>query len=135
MQKRGRTVVTNAEVYQCIVDMTTANPRRTASRQAVADDLGVPFELVDAHFDRLLDAGRIRRVIAGVFEPTDILPNKIISVTQLPEGNVRVDIGDVCVDLNQADIRTMLSLLGGHLLFSREALQSIRDRTRGRDET
>ena len=113
-RRRGRTVVSAEAVFQCIVDMTLANPRVSATRQAVAQELGVKYTLIDDHIDKLLERGRIRRVISGIFEPTEIRPDRAVSVTTLPDGMVKLELGDECIELTPREIRMVLQGLGGY---------------------
>ena len=112
----GRTLVTNEQVYQCIVDLVTGNPRRTATRQVIASELQVPYALVDEHIDRLLDKGRIRRVVPGVFEPSKVWPDKVIGTLVLPDGRVKLEIDDLVLEPTRRDVRNILYCLGGFAL-------------------
>lgn len=66
---RGGTVVTQDAVYNKYAEMFTAEPRRIATRVSVANELGVPYALVDDHTRRLIRSGLLKRVRPGVFVP------------------------------------------------------------------
>lgn len=97
--RRGPTVVSNEAVYQCYVDLCAANPPITATRQAVADHLGIPFRIIDEHTDRLLTAKRLRRVLPGVFEPVERPENRAITFTIVPGAGAKLEIGDQVLDI------------------------------------
>lgn len=111
----SKTLVTTEEVYQCIVDLCSANPPRTASRKIVAHDLGVPYPLVDEKFDRLFELGRIRRVSDGAYEPVQMSADQVVSASWIPgvAKPVKLEIGDICIDLTLRDVRSILFVLGG----------------------
>ena len=115
-RRRGsKTVVTTEEVFQAMVDLTTANPPRSATRHSVAQELGVPYQLVDEKVDKLLEQARIRRIAQGVFVPTQISPDQVVSASWVPgvPRPVKLEIGDVCMDLTLRDVRSILYVLGG----------------------
>lgn len=98
--RRGPTVVSNEAVYQCYVDLSRANPPVAATRQAVCDQLSVPFRIIDEHTDRLLRAGRLRRILPGVFEPTGVIEIRAVTFTAMPDGSGKLEIGDQVLDLS-----------------------------------
>ena len=97
--RRGPTVVSNEAVFQCFVDLCGANPPIQATRQAVSDQLAVPFRIIDEHTDRLLRAGRLRRVLPGVFEPVGQVEVRAVTFTALPDGGGVLEIGDQVLNL------------------------------------
>mgnify|MGYP000072399487 FL=1 len=114
--RRGPTVISNEAVYQCYVDLCGANPPITATRQVVADTLGVPFRIIDEHTDRLLAANRLRRVLPGVFEPIERMENRAVSFTTIPGGGAKLEIGDQIIDiLNMREGSMILGLIDGWL--------------------
>ena len=114
--RRGPTVVSNEAVYQCYVDLNGANPPIQATRKSVAYALSVPEKIIDEHTDRLFRAGRLTRVLPGVFEPTEKIENRAVSITDLPHGAAKVEIGDQVLDLqNMREGWIMLGLLKGWL--------------------
>ena len=98
--RRGPTVVSNEAVYQCYVDLAGANPPVAATRQAVSEQLGVAFRIIDEHTDRLLRAGRIRRILPGVFEPAGVTEIRAVTFTAMPDGSGKLEIGDQVLDLS-----------------------------------
>lgn len=99
-RRRGKTLVSNQAVLQCIIDMHTANPSRPATRRAVSDEMGVPYKLIDEHFDKLLAREKIVRVLPGIFAPVGIRANRAVTGTDLPHGEFKIEIGDQVVQVN-----------------------------------
>lgn len=118
-RRRGKTMVSNQAVMQCIVDLHTANPSKLATRHSIAEELGVGYRLVDEHVDKLLAKGLIYRVVAGVFAPVHIRSNRAVSGTALPSGEFKVEIGDQVLDVNPWEaslvMRQLRSWLDQHL--------------------
>lgn len=99
-------------VYQTILDLHNAS--RIATRSVVKEMTGLTYSVVDDHVKRMLEDGRLRRCAPGVFEPIEELPPaQAISLTVLPTGMAKLEIGDVCLDLNPSDCRRIGSLFRG----------------------
>lgn len=115
-RRRGKTIVTSADVLRAIIDLSQANPPKEATRKTIAHELGVGYHLIDEHVDRLLERKQIRRVIQGVFAPVDMVPDKVVSSTFVPGGRIKLDIDDVCHDLSLRDVRAIVGTLAGFAL-------------------
>lgn len=99
-------------IYQTILDLHNAG--RIATRSVVKEMTGQSYSVVDDHVKRMLEDGRLRRCAPGVFEPIEELPPaQAISLTVLPTGMAKLEIGDVCLDLNPSDCRRIGSLFRG----------------------
>lgn len=99
-------------VFQTIQDLHNAG--RIATRSVVKELTGQSYSVVDDHVKRMLEDGRLRRVSPGVFEPVEELPAaQAISLTVLPSGMAKLEVGDACLDLNPADCRRIGSLFRG----------------------
>jgi len=112
--RRGPTVISNEAVYQCYVDLNGRNPPVAGTRQAVCEQLGVPFRIIDEHTDRLLDAGRLVRILPGIFEPVERVENRAISFTTIPGGRAKLEIGDQVMDIqNMREANLIINLMQG----------------------
>lgn len=120
-RKRGRTLVSGQQILQCIVDLHTSNPQRLATRKAIAEELALPFQIVDEHIDRLLAKGLINRVIAGVFEPAHIRPHRAVTLTTLPSGELKIEIGEQVLDVDAWEASVIMHKLRGSLERHRPA--------------
>lgn len=113
-RRRGRTIVSNSEVYQCIVDFTVANPPRSVTKKMVSAALGVAYKLVDEHFERLVDAKKIRKTMNGLYEPVEIRADRAVSCTVVHGAGVKLEVGDgVLDDLSPREVQAVLRSLAG----------------------
>ncbi|RUR65891.1 hypothetical protein EJP67_02330 [Variovorax guangxiensis] len=105
-----------ALIYRTILDLAEAN--KVATRQVLMETLGLPYSIVDDHVKRMIEDGRLRRVMPGVFEPVlEAAEDRAISVTHLPGGGAKLEIGDLCADLTLRELR-MLAMASGGVLFA-----------------
>jgi len=87
---------------------------RIATRPVVADVLGVAVGRLDEHVKYLLELGLLRRLNPGVYEPADVLPHsKPVSLTHLPDGRMKLDVGEVCIEMTPPECRAIASMLLG----------------------
>lgn len=99
-------------IYQAIVDLTNSN--RIVSRQVLVDITGLTYGVIDDHVKRMIEGGRLRRVANGIFEPVlEASEDRAVSITHLPGGLCKLEIGDVCVDLTLREARMVGMATGG----------------------
>jgi hypothetical protein len=114
-------------VYQTIVDLHNAG--RVATRSVVKDLTGLNYGVVDDHVKRMLEDGRLRRVVAGVFEPVEEMPSaRAVSLTRLPNGMAKIEIGDHVIDVVPSEERQLASMLAGRAV-EMSGLQNARELT------
>ena len=84
------------------------------SRQRLVELTGLNYTKVDDHVSRWIEDGFMRRVLDGVYEVVDPVPEpRAISVTVLPGGVAKLEVGDTCVDLYPQERRTLANMLLG----------------------
>ena len=99
-------------IYQTIVDLQQAG--RQASRQVLMEELDLKYTQIDDVVKRLVDDGKLRRVANGVFEPIIEYPEmSAISHTWLPDGMIKIEIGDFMVTLAPPQQRALARMLMG----------------------
>ena len=99
-------------ILAVIADLTEHGHQ--ASRRRIADETGLKIGTVDDHIGRLRDDGLVRPTLAGVFELVDTTPDRAISVTALPRGQFKIEVGDdVCEALTPRETLALSKLLGG----------------------
>ena len=82
------------QVYQAIVTLHESG--RVATRDRLSDVIEITPEKLDEHLRMLKDARRIRPIERGVFVPIyEFPPPRAMSLTVLPNGYAKVDLGDV----------------------------------------
>jgi len=75
---------------------TTAEKR--INRQSIAALTGLRPTIVDDHVERLRDAGKLARAGKGDLELLETFPPpRPISKTELANGLVKIEVGDVCL--------------------------------------
>lgn len=106
-------------LFQLIVDLGNCN--RLATRNVLMEESGLPYTIIDDHVKRMIDDGRVRRVSNGVFEAVPPAPeDRAVSVTHLPGGGVKLEIGDICAELSHREARMIaMATAGVTLLFGR----------------
>lgn len=111
-KKRTRSPLTGQMIFQTIVDLGNSN--RIATRQVLVESLGFSYAVVDDHVKRMIEDGRLRRVMSGVFEAVPAGPeDRAISITHLPGGFAKLEIGDVCVELSLREVRMVAMATAG----------------------
>ena len=104
-----------AAILQAITDLTEHGHQ--ASRRRIAEVTGLRMSTVDDHITRLREQGVIRSLYAGLFELVDTTPDRAVSVTALPRGQFKVEVGnDVCEALTPRETLALSKLLAGVVL-------------------
>lgn len=105
------------QVYRSIVEFRETG--RVASRRTIAEATDLPLTIVDDRVKHLKGVGLIRLAgdVAGIFEPTeDRADDRAQSVTFMPTGRVKYEIGDTVLDLSQREARAAGALFAGFAL-------------------
>lgn len=112
------TVSTNSTgqvIWDCIVSLREAG--QVISRQRLMELTDFPYTKVDDHVSRWIEEGRMRRLVDGVYEVVDPLPEpRAISVTDLHNSMVLIEIGDQELRLFTPEARALARQLGGFAL-------------------
>lgn len=99
-------------VYQAVQELRAAD--QIATRETVAALTGLKLSIVDDRLGALVDNGRLKRLIRGVYELVEVYPApRIISKTILPNRYVKYDIGDDVITLTPTEDRALASLMRG----------------------
>lgn len=90
------------------------------SRQRLMELTGLRYTLVDDHISRWIEEGRMRRVVDGVYELTEPMPEpRAVSVTDLHNGQTMIECGDQVIHLWPTEIRALgLRLVGSAMQFA-----------------
>ena len=87
------------------------------SRQRLMELTGLRYTLVDDHISRWIEEGRMRRVVDGVYELTEPMPEpRATSVTDLHNNMVLIEVGDQELRVYQPEARALARQLGGFAL-------------------
>lgn len=100
-------------VLAAVKDLRAAEQQ--ASRDVLARALDVPLTTVDDHIATLLNQNLIYRVTPGVYElVTPMPPARAQSLTLLPDGWAKWEIGDAELLMTPRELRMAAKLFSGH---------------------
>lgn len=106
----------NKTTLQQILDTVQElhNLEQIVTREAVREVTGLALTTVDDRLAVLVDRGDITRIGRGVFVPAvKHPPARPISKTVLPDGTVKIEIGDVLLDLTPREDRHLAAMMAG----------------------
>lgn len=87
---------------------------QVATRETVHDLTGLKLTVVDDRLGVLVDDGKLKRVLRGVYVPVETFPPaRDISKTILTDGRVKYEIGDDVLTLTPKEDRALSSLTAG----------------------
>ena len=108
----------NQQVWDACVDLS--NQERHITRKVLAERTGLKMQIVDDHVERLITYGRLRRLGSGVLEIVEQFPPRPISKTVIPNGLVKIEIGDHCLDLTPKEARVIGELFCAEVIAARD---------------
>lgn len=115
----AKKVSSTDQVYQSVWEARERG--RVATRQTIQAETGLALTIVDDRVKHLKAVGKIRLAggLAGAFEPTeDRDEDRAISHTILPNGRIKLEIGDAVIDLSMREAKNIgLSFAGFALQF------------------
>lgn len=93
-----------AIIWETVVGL--ANDERSITRRVLQDATGLSYEVIDDHIKRLETAGKVIKAGKGLIEIVPIYPpERPQSLTAMPSGIVKWEIGDSCVELTPPEMR------------------------------
>lgn len=91
-------------IWETVVGL--ANEERSITRRVLQDATGLSYEVIDDHIKRLETAGKVVKAGKGLIEVVPIYPpERPQSLTAMPSGIVKWEIGDSCVELTPPEMR------------------------------
>lgn len=94
--------------------------RQTITPELLAEKSGIKVSTIKDVLERLRERSRICRVRPGVYEPLGVLGEpRAISVTMVPRGGIKIEIGDELIRLVPEEARNLAVMLNGYgMLFA-----------------
>lgn len=93
------------------------NEQQEARREEIASLIDLPMVIIDERLKILVNQGELIRVKRGVYKPrVSMPPTRIISISDLPDGTVTIDIGDDVLTLTPREARTLALQLAGRVM-------------------
>jgi len=103
---------TKQQILDAVQDMH--NAEQMVTREALRELTGLTLTIIDDRLATLVDDGLLIRKSRGVFVPAVIHPPaRPISKTVMPDGLVKIEIGDEVLTLTPREDRTLASLQAG----------------------
>lgn len=91
-------------IWETMVDLT--NDERSISRQILRDATGLTMTVIDDHIARLETIGKIVKVGKGLVEIVQTFPpERIQSLTPLPNGKVKWEMHDIYAEFTPPEAR------------------------------
>ncbi len=108
--KASKPITSTDRIYDAVRELRGLE--QIATRETVASLTGLKLSVVDDRLRTLVDDGKLKRLLRGVYELVEDYPEtRAISKTVLPSGYVKYDIGDEVITLTPTEDRT-LAMLG-----------------------
>ena len=106
---------TKQQILDAIQDLH--NAEQMVTREALQEVTGLKLTIIDDRVAVLVDEGLVIRKGRGVFVPAvQHPPARPISKTVMPDGAVKIEIGDTVLDLTPREDRLLASIQAGAAL-------------------
>lgn len=108
----SKPIPSTERIFQAVRELRAMD--QIATRETVAELTGLKLSVVDDRLRNLVDDGRLKRLLRGVYELVESFPEpRAISKTVLPNGAVVYDIGDDVWTLSPQEARVLAELSMG----------------------
>lgn len=108
----SKPIPSTERIFQAVRELRAMD--QIATRETVAELTGLKLSVVDDRLRNLVDDGRLKRLLRGVYELVESFPEpRAISKTVLPSGAVVYDIGDDVLTLSPQEARVLAELSMG----------------------
>lgn len=101
------TITSTQRIYDAVRDLRAQD--QIATRETVAELTGLKLTIVDDRLRALVDDGRLKRLIRGIYELVEVFPPaRTISKTVLDNGFTMIEVGDdVVLHLTPSEDRAL----------------------------
>ena len=112
-QKHSSKEITSTQrVLDAVRDLRELD--QIATRETVAELTGLKMGIVDDRLRALVDDGRLKRLLRGIYELVETYPEpRELSCTTLSNGWVKLELGDALLSLTPTEARRAARALGG----------------------
>ena len=108
----SKPIPSTERIFQAVRELRAMD--QIATRETVAELTGLKLSVVDDRLRTLVDDGKLKRLLRGVYELVESFPEpRAISKTVLPSGAVVYDIGDEVLTLSPQEARVLAELSMG----------------------
>lgn len=110
--EKSMPIPSTQRVYDAVRDLREAD--QIATRETVADMTGLKLGVVDDRLRTLVDDGRLKRLLRGVYELVEFFPApRVMSCTILSNGWIKMEVGDELLTMTPSEARRATRALGG----------------------
>lgn len=105
--------VSSQEILDWVTDLH--EKEQVVSREVLTEVTGMKLSIVDEHLRNLVNTGKIKRVTRGVFVPVRVMqPARLISTSLLPDGWLKIEVGDDVMTLTPREARMLGTMMQGY---------------------
>lgn len=106
------TITSTQRIYDAVCELHALE--QVATRETVAELTGLKLTVVDDRLGALVDDERLKRVLRGVYVPVEQHPPaRPMAKMILPNGTVKIEIGDEVLTLTPKEDRALAMLQAG----------------------
>ena len=108
-------VSTSQSIWDAILGMRAAG--QAISRQRLMEITGLTYTRVDDHVSRWIEDGRLRRVLDGVYELVDPMPEpRTVFISDLPDGMTLIEVGEESLRIWPREAQVLGTRLAGNAM-------------------
>lgn len=105
-------ITSTQRIYEAVRELRQLE--QTATRESVADLTGLPLSIVDDRLRALVDDGKLKRLLRGIYELVEqFAPPRPMSCSILTDGQVNFEIGDAVLLFSPQEARSAARALAG----------------------
>lgn len=110
-----QTTATSQIIWDAILGMRANS--QAISRQRLQELTGLSYTKIDDHVSRWIEDGRLRRVVDGVYELVDPMPEpRTVMFSDTPEGMTVIEVGDQVLQIWPRECQIIGMRLRGNLV-------------------
>ncbi|WP_423454286.1 hypothetical protein [Ottowia sp. VDI28] len=99
-------------IYEAVRELRAQE--QIATRETVAELTGLKLSIVDDRLRALVDDTKLKRLLRGIYELVETFPPaRSMSKTIMPNGTVKIEIGDDVLELTPTEDRSLALLQAG----------------------
>ncbi len=99
-------------VLDTITRLFEVSGKVPVTRQDVMQETGIKGDALKEHLDALIYDGLLYRVDRGLYAPIDHKPTRPISITDMPDGSVKIEVGDEMINLSANEHKVVAARMG-----------------------
>ena len=108
----SKPITSTDRIYDAVRELRSLE--QIATRETVAELSGLKLSVVDDRLRTLVDDGKLKRLLRGVYELVEAYPPaRPMSKTVVGDGYVKIEIGDQMITLSPAEDRILAMLQAG----------------------